>query len=93
MRTAARLFIAFAILTGLGGIASAQYENGKDRPGNDYFSSDLPVANPALCAQNCSTQAQCKAWTYVNPGVQGPLAKCYLKNVVPMQVNNACWGC
>lgn len=90
MRAVARLFIAFAILTGLGGIASAQYESGKDRPGNDYFSSDLPAANPALCAQNCSAQAQCKAWTYVNPGVQGPFAKCYLKNVVPMQINDAC---
>src|SRR5207237_8212495 len=32
---------------------------------------------------------QCRAWTYVKPGVQGNLARCWLKNQVPNPVRNA----
>ena len=59
------------------------FEYGIDRPGNDYTSFDLQFANPAQCAARCSGEAQCQVWTFVQPGVQGTLARCWLKNAVP----------
>ena len=34
--------------------------------------------------------ARCVAFTYVNPNVQGPNARCWLKNAVPNPVANPC---
>ena len=63
---------------------------GKDRPGSDFASSNLPFANPKLCYDQCEANNACKAWTYVKPGVQGPKAICYLKKAVPNAVNDSC---
>lgn len=63
---------------------------GKDRPGSDFSSFNLPQPNPAACANACNGNAACKAWTYVNPGIQGPQAVCYLKNAIPAEVANSC---
>jgi hypothetical protein len=63
---------------------------GKDRPGSDFASSNLPVPNPQLCYDQCQANSACKAWTYVKPGVQGPKAICYLKKAVPNAVNDSC---
>ena len=65
-------------------------EIGIDRPGGDYSSFDLPEANPALCESTCRNDSVCRAFTYVNPGVQGASARCWLKNVVPPQVASNC---
>jgi hypothetical protein len=43
-----------------------------------------------MCQQQCADNAPCRAWTYVNPGVQGPQARCYLKGSMPVEVANAC---
>ncbi len=59
------------------------FEYNTDRPGSDYTNFDLQTPNPAMCATRCSGDAQCQAWTYVRPGVQGTLARCWLKNAVP----------
>lgn len=59
------------------------FEYGIDRRGGDYRSFDLSFDAPALCAGQCAQEGQCRAWTYVRPGVQGPTARCWLKNVVP----------
>lgn len=59
------------------------FEYGIDRRGGDYRSFDLAFDAPALCAGQCAREGQCRAWTYVRPGVQGPTARCWLKNVVP----------
>lgn len=69
--------------------AHANAEVGIDRRGGDYRSFDLPVDAPALCASQCAQEGQCRAWTYVKPGVQGPLARCWLKNVVPAPSRDA----
>jgi hypothetical protein len=61
-----------------------------DRPGSDYSSFDLQQANPHLCKQACAGDARCVAFTYVNPGVQGPSPRCWLKNAVPRSVPNGC---
>jgi hypothetical protein len=65
-------------------------EGNTDRPGLDYRSFDLPAADPKLCQDACAGEANCKAFTYVRPGVQGPSARCWLKSSVPNPVSNNC---
>lgn len=59
------------------------YEYDVDRPGRDYRNFDLPTADHHLCGQACAADSACRAFTYVPPGVQGPSARCWLKNSVP----------
>jgi hypothetical protein len=63
--------------------AARQWEPTTDRPGNDYKSFDLPAPRPELCRDACWRDGQCQAFTYVRPGVQGPNARCLLKNPAP----------
>jgi hypothetical protein len=63
---------------------------GKDRSGSDYSSFDLATASPQTCADSCAGDPACKAWSFVNPGIQGPAARCYLKNAIPAKVSNSC---
>jgi hypothetical protein len=65
-------------------------ENNMDRPGSDYASFNLGSADPNLCAQTCAGDPDCKAFTFVKPGYQGPNARCWLKNGVPAQVPADC---
>jgi hypothetical protein len=64
-------------------LASIPLEHNIDRTGSDYRSFDLPAADPNLCCAACEAEAECKAFTYVKPGVQGSSARCWLKNSVP----------
>ncbi len=68
----------------------SEREHDKDRLGGDYFSFDARTDHVEDCEGACRTEAKCAAWTYVKPGVQGPQARCYLKNVVPAMSDNAC---
>jgi PAN domain len=86
MTVALSLGLAFVGLT----TRSAAQEYGVDRPGQDYTSFDLSGNNPAACHQACRSDAQCRAWTYVRAGVQGPNSRCWLKNGVPGAVRNDC---
>jgi len=61
-----------------------------DRRGSDYNKFDLAQPDPALCQASCNGEAQCKAWTFVKVGFQGPKARCWLKNAVPPATPNAC---
>jgi hypothetical protein len=62
-----------------------------DRPGSDIASFALADTNPALCANACATNAQCAAWTYTRPGVNGFAGPhCYLKAPAPKTVANNC---
>jgi hypothetical protein len=65
------------------------FEVNVDRRGSDYRNFPLDIADPAQCWAQCELESQCVAWTYVNPGVQGTQARCWLKNSVPPQVPNA----
>jgi hypothetical protein len=64
-------------------LREAGLEYGVDRPGQDYTSLWLSQPNPYQCQQTCAADPQCRAFTYVEPGLQGVQAKCYLKNGVP----------
>jgi beta-lactam-binding protein with PASTA domain len=61
-----------------------------DRMGSDYVVFDLASPDPAPCQSRCAGDPQCRAWTYVKPGVQGAQARCYLKNPVPTASHNTC---
>lgn len=59
-----------------------------NRPGDDFRSVDLD-GPPEQCARLCAEASQCVAFTYVQPGVQGPQARCWLKTRVPDPEPNA----
>jgi hypothetical protein len=68
---------------------STTFEPNVDRFGMDYFAFDVP-SQPSACQQACIGDPNCVAWTYVNPGLQGPTAKCYLKNPAPPPTPSNC---
>jgi len=61
-----------------------------DRPGNNYRNFDLPQPDPNLCLEACQKDPRCKAFTYVKPGVQGPKARCWLKDAVSPEKPSGC---
>jgi len=73
-----------------GGLPGMRREPGVDRPGSDFANFDLAQPRPHLCEEACRRDGRCQAFTYVNPGVQGPSARCWLKGSVPNPVQNAC---
>jgi hypothetical protein len=74
-----------------GGGASAGMQIDVNLPGSDYRNFDLAVADPSQCRNACAAEGQCRAFTYVKPGVQGPNARCWLKSAAPAaQSNNCC---
>lgn len=96
-------FLCAATLALVTAIASANaadqdyWESGWDRPGNDYkppieleFKQGTFLTFEMECQGLCERDGRCKAWTMVKPGVQGPKARCYLKDPVPAQRRNAC---
>jgi hypothetical protein len=58
-------------------------EQGMNRRGRDYRGFELPQPWPENCRTACANESQCKAWTYVKPGIQAQKAKCWLKSSVP----------
>jgi len=88
------LIVAFAFVvavSGLSGTASAQGENfspNTDRPGNDI--RNTVIGNAEACLQLCNRERECRAWTFVKAGVQGPSAVCFLKAPIPRAVANPC---
>ncbi|MEZ5668254.1 MAG: PAN domain-containing protein [Alphaproteobacteria bacterium] len=96
IRLAAGLALAIGVVAcvpggfGPGGGPGAALEYGVTRTGGDYANFDLAAANPMMCRAACQADAACQAWTYVNPGVQGPNARCWLKSSVPPPTTNAC---
>lgn len=76
------------------GLAAAQMsgvalEADTDRPGSDYLDFDLPD-DPQQCARACASDPQCRAFTFVRPGVQGDSARCWLKQAVPASRSSDC---
>jgi hypothetical protein len=65
-------------------------EQDVNRLGSDYKSIDLPSPDPELCRTACDEDPKCKAFTYVKPGLQGPSAKCWLKDPVAVARAEGC---
>jgi len=65
-------------------------ENNFNRVGADLGSFDLSTADPAACMQECNGNQACRAWTYVQPGIQGPNPRCWLKREIPVKTPNDC---
>lgn len=63
-----------------------------DRPGGDYRSLGVPAsALGETCRAACEAEPQCRAWSYVRPGYNGPEARCNLKDhVMPPQHRPCC---
>ena len=66
-------------------------EQNTDRPGMNYRSY-ATSPDPQICANDCANDPNCKAFTYVKPGVRGPnsVPECWLKNGVPNSVSGDC---
>lgn len=72
---------------------SMAWETDTDRPGMNYKSfwidKDIEFfVAVKQCEDACKNDPQCKAFTYVKPGVQGVHGRCYLKNGVPAPVKD-----
>lgn len=92
------LFVALLLIPALfAQSAIAAWESQTDRPGMDLPNSfwiDKDVeAFVAIkqCEDACKKDTQCKAFTFVYAGIQGPNARCYLKKGVPPKVKKT--GC
>ena len=77
-----------------GGISTGSgltVERNIDRPGRDYNNFNLPRPQFELCRDACASDVRCSGYTYVNPNVQGPSARCWLKTgALPATVPNGC---
>ena len=88
------LIVASALVvtfSGISGTASAQGENfsrNTDRPGNDIRNAIISSAE--ACQKLCNRDGNCRAWTFVRPGIQGASARCWLKDTIPSAVANRC---
>lgn len=56
---------------------------GINLPGMDMGGAPTPNDGGTQCRLSCLANAQCKAFSWVRPGVQGPQAMCWLKGAVP----------
>jgi hypothetical protein len=70
---------------------AAGMEANTDRPGADYLRFHINDGRPDRCQSECARESdRCRAWTYVQPGLQHKLAVCYLKSEVPPPVAGSC---
>jgi len=88
-----RLFAAMLLLAlTCAGASAAEptFEPQIDLPGFDYRNFDLLQPRPRLCEQACLADDKCRAWTFVQTGVLGPVASCWLKSGVAEKKSNPC---
>ena len=91
MRLHGLLLTAFMIaFSGMAAAApSENFSPNTDRPGFDI--RNIPFrGNAQACLGLCNRDSQCRAWTFVKAGVQGPLPVCWLKFTIPQAVPNRC---
>ena len=66
------------------------FEPATNRPGGDYRNFELRTPSVTACRFDCVGDKACVSYTYVKPGVQGPLAHCWLKSSAPAPQADAC---
>jgi hypothetical protein len=80
------LYLSGTLLPDLGFHSSEErvsYEPNTNRFGGDYKGIDLTTSDPFSCQRSYQEDTKCQAYTYVPAGIQGPAAKCWLKDVQP----------
>jgi hypothetical protein len=73
-----------------GGGGNLTAEDNTDRAGADYKDFDLPQPRYELCRNACANDPNCRAYTFVRPGVQGSSARCWLKSSAPPGSSSNC---
>jgi hypothetical protein len=63
-----------------------EVDQNTDMPGNDYTHFQMAFSFASMCGNSCAQDTRCHAFTYVPPGVQGPLAVCWLKTAPATRV-------
>ena len=97
----AATILAFGVLAAAPAVAqtaSSQFsQRGENRPGSDLRHIDFPAPPPnsfstqsTLCQAACAKDASCQSWTLVNPGIQGPNARCWIKGRIPEPKADVC---
>lgn len=86
------LLLLLALFAGAAGAADYTVEDGFDRPGPAYetFEQTSDFQDPVLCRDRCESQPQCRSFTFVKPGVEGPKALCRMRDTEPAPVESAC---
>ena len=65
------LTMASLLLISITLVVCLAMETNIDRPGMDYSSFDLAVADPGLCEQACNGDPNCRAFSFVKPDFRG----------------------
>jgi hypothetical protein len=65
-------------------------EFNRDRPGGDYMNFDVKNGDFNVCRNGCEGDTRCRAYTFVNAGIQGKYARCWLKSMVPSPKSSDC---
>jgi hypothetical protein len=81
-----RLTLFLVVLTVLS--CSAFAEDGINLPGDDYSDFSAPTLNS--CRDTCAGESECRAYTWVKPGIQGASGHCWLKSALPARVKDTC---
>jgi PAN domain-containing protein len=85
------LIVASALMVATLSSASAQmFEPNTNRPGSDYNNFEIRSSDPDDCRTACMQDRRCEAWTFVKRGIQGPSARCWLKDREPQAVSSPC---
>ena len=71
-------------------VATPYLEQGVARWGADFRRFAVSSGNPNECAQACNADGNCRAWTFVKAGIEGPQAQCRLKSAVPYAASDPC---
>lgn len=84
------MFAIGSVTPGLSATAADFMEHNTIRHGGDFRVFASGPQGPRHCASECAADNQCKAWTYVAMGNEGPNATCHLKLVVPPAQQSPC---
>ena len=58
--------------------------------GSDIAGFNVASGRAVDCDTLCNQNPACVAWTLVAAGIQGPFAKCWIKNNVPPPTTSTC---
>lgn len=62
-----------------------------DRQGGDYRNFEMPPdPTGSACAEACTADNKCRAWTYLRPGYIGTQARCFLKDRITRPRSKPC---